>query len=180
MQLEAIRLVADWLNGVTTGSTAYSINAQLPGVPLYAGDTQPPTVTVYDSTRHPWVARRLAPEDNAVTTPAVVVMENAAPTVDGEIDQSYRDGTFHIAVIYLIDVSDSAKGNRHALYTKRAIMRSLAQLHITDAARQANSIALYVCDGITLSQSLGKWGDSWLTSGLVADYTVRDLAPNAV
>lgn len=190
MQLEPIRIVADWLNGVTTGSSDYSINAQLPSVERDGGDAQPPAVHVYDETRDGWVARRDVPNDAAIALPAIVVCYGQPMTIDGEIHQNgtaaIRGGKAQIIVGYLLDKSDTALSVRNALYTKRAILRSLTQLHDeTNAptARLRNNVSLRICDDMTLTPPLARWGDSrdaWLATAAVLDYTVRDLAPLAI
>lgn len=184
MELEVVRIVADWLNGVTTNR--YSVNALLPSTPRDAGDAQPPDVAVYDATRDEWVARKIVPNDDAVTLPALAVFLADTPQLDGEVETVIRDGKCSVGIAYFLDQSDLAESMRNALYTKRTILRSLKQLHENANAttvRLRNNVQLRLCEQLRLVPTVGHWGggndsgDSWLATAILADYTVRDLAP---
>lgn len=182
METEVVRIVADWLANLT--SAGAGVNALLNSVPLDGGDSAPPPVTVYDATRDNWVARKLLPNDETITLPAVAVFLLAPAQVDGEVGQTVQDGTFSLAIAYLFQKSDTKSGVQAALYTKRAIRQSLNRLHALTtaaaAARVRNNIHLYECTGITLDPTVADWqrsGSTWLATAVLANYKVRDLAP---
>lgn len=58
MWTDLIRQHADWYADGPAG-----VNAQRPNVPRDVGVAAPPAVTVYDATRHAWVARGTVPRD---------------------------------------------------------------------------------------------------------------------
>jgi hypothetical protein len=184
-ELETTRMVADWLQYGTNGfggavNGTYSVNALLPAVPRDSGDTQPANITVYDATRNGWVARMTAPnEGSGIIFPALAVFVHGGLQFDGEVGTVIRDGTGDVAIVYVTQRQDTAAARADALYTMRAVKRSLKQFHDNAqvAFRIRNSIALRSCD--TLRD--GKFDDTKdgivLSTALIATYHIRDESP---
>lgn len=190
MELDAVRMVADWLKKGTNGSTGTndgpsSVNALLGNVPRDPGDVLPSNVTVYDSTRDGWVARLHVPyEAGGISYPAVAVFPAADPTFDGEITTNLRDGTADIACMIVDERSDSAPGLASALYTARAILRSLKLLSdqlnqgpLYDTVCRRNSVALRGCQSLRLARGGITKSGIVLQTGVIATYHIRDEAP---
>jgi hypothetical protein len=179
MILESVRMVADWLSAGVAG--AGSVNALLPAVPRDGGDAQPAAVTVYDATRHGWVARLAAGyEGSGITFPAVAVFVGSDVTSEGEVLTIDRDATVDICAMVIARASDSAAGTASDLYTVRAIMRSLKQFNEPaqyDTARVRNGIALQSCQSMRQLHPNVIKGGIVLAAGVVATYHVRDTAP---
>jgi hypothetical protein len=181
MELETVRANADWLNGVTTAQ--YSVNQLLAGVPRDGGDPVPPNVTVRDSTRHGWVARRTLPrEGEALVFPVLAVMVLSDFELDGEILTTYRDGNPQVLIAYLHREVDTEKAIAAGGYTLRAVQRSFAKFNHPDhvGARTRNGIVLRVCTALRevpvgLLRQLAV--DLPITAALVATYAVRDTQP---
>lgn len=180
MQLEAIRIVADWLGNP---SSSTSVNYYLDTVELDAGDSRPENVTVYDATRHGWVARRrLSREGSNVDFPALAVV---APSTSGDgtvYDAVMRKGTIEVAVVYVDQDHESASGAAAGLYTMRAVRRSLNQLNLNanDSSRRRNDI--YLVNWLTFSEASAEmqFNDAVVVAPtLVTTWTIRDDAPTA-
>jgi hypothetical protein len=143
MELEAIRILADWLADATRG-----VNALLPAVPRDIGDAQPALVTIVDETRTDWVARRDVPSD--VIDAGSVIAISIADLGDFQpvIPSVYRNAHIPVLFRYLCKNAKTADGVRDGLYTKRAIARSLKLLMDNDSAaeRYRNAIRL---EGLT-------------------------------
>jgi hypothetical protein len=182
-ELEVVRMVSDWLaygvNGPTgaPGGTG-SVNALLAGVPRDSGDAMPPSVTVYDSTRADWVARLKAPlENSGISFPALAVFSRAGIELDGEVMTTYRDGLADIAIVYVTQNAQNAVANVAALYTQRAILRSLKQFADAanyDAFRVRNSVAIRSCEKLRMGRNDEIRDGLVLSTTVIATYHVRD------
>lgn len=181
MHNETVRIVADWLAGVT--SAGDGVNALLAGVPRDAGDPVPPGVTVYDATRTDWVAqRKIERADDDVQLPALAVLLLGAFEMDGTVATAYRGGTPTVLVLYLHRELVTEAALTAAGTTLRAVRQSLHRLHANAnaAARQRNQIHLLLCTDMReippgLVQQLGV--DLPVTAGLTFTYQARDWAP---
>lgn len=179
MQLEPIRIVADWL---ADGSTGYSVNELLDTVELDGEDERPNDVTVWDSTRHGWVSRkRLSREGSGVALPALAVMLGAELRAEGTPPTgTTRDGTVQIAIAYVEADEDHASGSAAALYTLRAVTRSLYQLNLNAYATSHRTRGnIYLKHLVELSEGdvSVQWNDAVVTAALITTWAVRDQAP---
>lgn len=182
MELETIRMVADWLEGAAPGSSNASVNAFLPSVPRDAGDDVPPNVTVYDSTRDEWVTLQKVPHESEVTLPALVVCPADALRMDGEVMTVFRDGRGKLAVVYVDRRADRKALNQNALYTARAVRQSLKAFHdpVNAGSRARNNIHLLNCEQIEELGIYKEWADAWASRVVMPEYRIRDLLPTGV
>jgi hypothetical protein len=174
MELNTVRIVADWLADAT-----YGVAALLPTTPRDGGDPVPSLAGgIADSTRDGWVARQFVPREGGPTRPALAVFARPT-TLDGEVHTNHRDGTIEIVIAYVGSESDTAAGNAAALYVRRTVLRSLAVLNSNAqaASRLRNNVAVFACDTLKLGALQDQWGDTLITDAVVATFTVRDLAP---
>jgi hypothetical protein len=174
MELETVRIVADWLKDPVNG-----VAALLPTTPRDVGDALPVlTGGIADSTRDGWVARKAVPHEGGPTLPALAVFANPI-TLDGEVHTSHRDGQIDVVIAYVSMDSDSSAANAAALYVRRTVLRSLAILNANAHAddRRRNSIAVFACDALKLGSLRDQWGDVFISDAIVATFHVRDLTP---
>lgn len=175
MKLETIRLVAAAAADPTLG-----VNAMLAGLTLMTGDPRPANVTIYNAADHGWVARRMIPEEaSGITFPALAVFLVKSSTFD-EVPSQVRDGHLPIGLAYVENASDSAKGNRDAMYTEMAILRFLARLEspAADSLRQVNDVGLVYPDSTEQPPVDQPWGSGLVTALTITTWTVRDNRAN--
>lgn len=182
MQLEIVRIVADWLRDPVNG-----VNALLPGIPLVADDaaTPPPPVLIEDETRQPDPATRRVNQDEADQEApydkpilSVLVSDPGQSDDDQPSSGADRDARATLLVWYLTPEKDEATAMRHASYTLRAALQSLRRLHQVDPAnRTLNHVTLWYCTGIQTVRVKAEREDSIATSGLMARYVIRDTQP---
>jgi len=128
--LETVRIIADWLSDAT-----YGINAVRTAVPKDTGVTDFPAVTILDSTRDGRVARGGVPNLNAAEFPCLLVspadqpVEQQAPSVR----PFPPDATVTVLVRYATTQLDTAKAERDASQTIKAIWWQVPQLLLTSA-----------------------------------------------
>lgn len=177
MQLAAIRIVADWL---ADDSTGYSVNTLLDTVELDDGDDKPGPVTVCDSTRHGWVARKhLSREGSGVQIPALAVFMGGDLVANGTPQTpDLRDGDIPIAIGYIEADGEHASGTAAGLYTMRAVKRSLYQLNLNEnaASRTRNNVYLINWKEDRESEIAAKWNEAVVTTAIVTVWRVRDQA----
>jgi hypothetical protein len=174
MELETISMCAAGAADGTIG-----VNTMIDALTINAGHLRPAHVTIYNSVDHGWVARRAVPEDGGgVTFPALAVLVAEPITLD-EVQSVVRDGHFPVGFAYLQKLSDSAKGNRDALYTSRAVLRFLSRFANNAAAvsRAMNGIQI-VCPVDTKQPPVSEpWGGALVTAVTVVKWLVRETAP---
>lgn len=179
MTTEFLRVIADWL----TGDHAASVNTLLPLIDRDAGDAQPPAVTVYDATRHGFVARRvLAKKGDDVTWPLLTVMLLNDLELDGEVMTTYRDGRGSALVLYAHKEVDTELALAAGGYTMRAVLQSIAELNAPAnvAARTRHGVCLTHCTSVREIPSgvFSKLAiDIPVTAAIAVSYDVRDLEP---
>lgn len=130
----AVRQVADWLAHASTG-----VNALLASVPGDGGDSAPASVTIYDETREPWVARGIVPRAKTGTGPLLLVRgpdELAVPLFPTQENAGYAD--CEVLVVYVRRAPaasvESDDAVRDVYQTFRAIARSIALQYTTQTA----------------------------------------------
>ncbi len=181
MSFEIPPLLADWLKDAT-----YGINALLPTIPRDGGDTQPPNVTVCDEIRDAWLARKQITTEKltSIGTPVVGVFQSGEATYPIGKPQRPRagglalDGEGSWMMLYIARQSDSAKAASWCRYTLRAVLNSLVLLSdpVNGAARVRNATQIIGPAKFQMSTLLEERGDALVTGGVLAVYTVRELA----
>lgn len=177
MILESVRMIADWLGGST-----YGINAVRLAVPKDTGVTDFPAVTVIDSTRDGRVTRGGVPNLPLTLFPAVLVtpadqpMEQASPAVR----PFPPDATVTVLVRYATREIDTAKAERDASQTIKAIWWQVAQLLLTpdgEAARTRGNVQLYGIPSMQAATLYESADDVTVTGGVLVTCRVRYLGP---
>lgn len=151
METELVRIIADAL-----AHADFGVGAVLPLVPVVSGDSAPPTPTIYDETRHDWVALEELPEEfdlvaKGVTLPALAVtmgpgvsgMDPArAQPSSGALSQAEFEAALNIH--YFTADSDAVSAKRAARATMRAVRGTLNVLfHPSHAAlRTMNKVTI--------------------------------------
>ena len=175
MILEAVRIVADWLADSTNG-----VNALLASVPREADTAVPPAVTVFDSSRHGFVARGQIPESierlpALLVSPADQSMDQVSPAAR----PFPADTTITLLVRYATQRQDTAQAERDASLTIRAIWRSIGMLMqsnaTTEAARNRNSVQLWTVSSMQAATLYQDNQDTVVTGGVLVTCRVRDL-----
>ncbi len=171
MNVEGVKLIADWLGDATWG-----VNTLLPTVPRYTGHDQPPDVAAIENEfDHDSVALRSVPE--SLTGPRIWVFQFDQILLEAGVTTEFRAGEMPTVIGYIHQKSETAKGLRDASYTLRAIEWSLAALQRQGSAtRTANNIGLnnfrQPFDRVPPFVPLES---GRLTSGLVVRVVLRDL-----
>jgi hypothetical protein len=120
----AVRLLADRFADAEEGID--QVSAQ---VPRFVGDEVPPTVAVYDETRHPWVSRGAIPrgtdgDEEQISFPCIIIFkQNAA--YDPGIARDHSGGRFStgrvtVAVQVLLQDVETANAATLGMYLLRA------------------------------------------------------------
>lgn len=175
MRLEAVRIIADWLQDAT-----YGVNAKLDVLAYDSGDAQPSDIaTVADETRNASAAFR---RFDGLTLPALIVTVPVDPEYrDGEQMQAPEriDGYVTVQIRYaertLAGDDAIANGN----YVVKAVLASLRELHKNDnvASRTRNSVRLVSCEDLRELGQYEEVEDTWLLAAVQARYYVSDLKP---
>lgn len=176
----AVRMVADWLQDAT-----YGIDAIAAVVPRDGSDSAPPTVHVYDETRHGWVARNQIPkpQGTSIQFPAVVVFLQNGKYDSGVPDSQSTgartiDGTVQLAVQLLMADSTTENVVTSGLYLLRAIRNALLQLDdpANENARTRTEIRLGPSQSVMQGQLDAPVSDSIVSVGaLVVVYPVTEV-----
>lgn len=174
MQLEAQRIVADWLADATSG-----VNAKLDVLSYDGTDTQPADlatiVAACDDTNAAFG------RFDGLTLPAVIVAPRDIEHKDPEIPQpnSGVDGVVTLLIRYAERTADGAKALRNGAYVTKAILASLRELHKNEnaASRTRNDIQLWSCEGLREPGLYEETDDTWLISAVEVRYHARDLYP---
>lgn len=173
MEVEGIRLIADWLKDATNG-----VNALRAGVPRYAGHAEPPAVTVYDEIDRTEVARGPhVTQDTGLSLPALLVYEfpqGIVADVEGQVQTLEQDATMEVAIAYVARVSDTALLRRNAGYTLRAVRRSLVRANRAVTMPNANGIELVQVQRVRRARLAGDPTSAEAWMALVATLELRD------
>lgn len=152
MELNAIRIVADWLAGKV--DPAAGVNRLLWDVPLDKGDSKPLLLTgVYAETDYAELAHGVVPA--GVKPPLLIVALGGDVEYDGEITTVEQNARIPIMVGFVggddAREAPDAKTAHHRFVTLRAVRRSLCLLNQNEAeapelrARTRNGIQLLDC-----------------------------------
>lgn len=182
MELETIRACYYGLKDATIG-----LNKQIDEIVIdQIGDLIPSHVAFYNYVDDAWVAKKKINKDlvdaRKLLLPAMVVYLEAAPTLQAEVLQDFRDGDFPVCYAYLSVEPDEAKRMRDALYTTRALFRFFTQFHANATPgvtlRRRNNVSLYTTrDPITPYTPMDDWEGAVLAASTVVTYRVRELVP---
>lgn len=179
---EPVRIVADWLNGTTSG--AVSVNDVLVDVPRDAGDDVPDDLTFYDASRHGFAARGVFPtKDGTVTYPCCVTrLVEAGYVFERRYASDARElpGEVTVAVILAILDSDSDTGVQDLGYLVRAAHGSLMQLHEVAAidARTRNGYRLTHPTAVRIQPFRPEKEDAVIATAILCTYTTDEATPN--
>lgn len=181
---EPVRIVADWLNGTTSGSTSVAATLDLDDFPKDAADSFPADPTHYDATRHGFAARGVFPRDGSVTYPCVVV-GFAGMRYEKEAEKStenakLEEGEAQVAVTVAHRLQDSDEGVEDVGYLVRAVKGSLTRFHKADGftARTRNGFRLLACTSLTLSPVRAEDDDKLIGTQLLLTYTTHETTPD--
>lgn len=172
MNLEPVRLLADWLAdaGQFAGG-ASGVNAMMAAVPRDAGDPAPPAVTVFDETRDGNSARG----DLPATLPAIIVTSREIPQLDGEVATYTRDGVIELVVRYACEKADTKAALRDSSYTLRAVLKSVRQFNADTRSR--NQLDVYSCLDLRFVAMWTPYESGVVTGGLIGRWQLRDNIP---
>lgn len=170
MLTESVRVVADWLAHAT-----YGVNAQLATVPCDTGVTAAATVTIYDETRHPEVARGQLPD----ALPALLVSTSATPltTQSNAVRPFPADTDLELGIRYAVSRAATDQSTTDVAQIDRAVRRSLGTLFTTaagESARARNSVHLISWRSYRLELYQAN-DDTHVTAAMVVTLTARDV-----
>lgn len=173
MILEALR---SWVDALE--DSAIGVNAKLPGLPQDSGDATPPDILwVEDVTQDDDAFQGRLPPD----FPGLVVgPTGAAATADGEVAQTFRDARdVGVVTEYVAGKADLAEGLQDALYTQRAIMRTLEDWmsNSNDSMRTRNDVRVQRCTEIRFGSISVDDANGRIILPATFDFQVRDLKP---
>lgn len=178
----AVRIVADWLAGVSTPD--YGVNAVAAAVPRFAGHAAPSPVVVYDECRHGWVARGQVPSPpTGITFPAVVVTlvthasDGALQAAD--TDALLEEGEVSVAVQLVQRDVDTEAAAQAAMYLLRALRGSLAALDRPQhqSARTGAGVRLQPSLSRQQAKLEESLGDVVSAGAIVVTYPVWETTP---
>lgn len=175
MELETIRCV---VSGLTDGTIG--VNAMIDGLTLEGGDARPDHVTVYDSVRHGWVARKTFALTNMnATLPGVAVFVTNVEVLTPEIETVVRDAHITVALAHLAEKSATEVGNYNALQTIRAILRFLRAFSANGNAtmRTRNGIIVERIDEIVPQSVAAIKDDVFIGASVEVTFYVRETSP---
>lgn len=175
MQIELLRIVAEGLR-----DSNYGVNSQIASMSTVGGDDSPPDVSsVKEYTKDEEVADgKLGPE-----WPVLVVSPDGPMRLEGEVGQTYRDGTTPIAIRYGTAQGNLAAASREALYTLEAVLKFwkdfLDNNNISD--RTLDNVVLRSLgtgeEGIEYGQIVEEAQDGMITGAMRVFCHVRDKNP---
>lgn len=177
-----VRILADRLADDSEG-----INAVAAYVPRFTGDQLPPTLTVYDELRHPWVARRQVPRaDSEIGFPCAIVfmqsLDDPAGVAAEGSDGAFSTATLTLCVQVVMQSPETDELVRAGSYLMRAIRGTLKRFDhpsITmDDEREACATRLLPSLGFRSGQVTAFVDDTTYTPGCVfATYPVLETVP---
>ena len=178
----AARIVADHLADAVEG-----VNAIAALVPRDGADPLPPTVSVYDETRHGWVAHDLVPQKDAagseISFPFVAVSVQGAnyaggiPTATAEGAQLEDGDSVTVGVKLVLRDTDTEVAAVAAMYLMRAIRNSLLVLDAPDhqATRTRCGVRLEQSNRVTQGRVLSPAEDVLSDPVLLITYPLSEL-----
>lgn len=172
MQLEAQRLVAEWLADATTG-----VNAKLDLLTYDGSDTQPADIAT--------ITAAADSEDAAfgrfdgMTLPAIIVAPKDTEHRDFDWTQPNTGvwGSVTLLVRYAERNVSGRAALRNGAYVTRAIIAALREAHVGDPAnRQKNNVYLAACESLREPGLYEETEDAWLISAVEVRYQTEDIA----
>ena len=148
---EPVRILADYLDGTTSGSTSVTAVLALSDFPKDGTDTLPtlPTTQIFDSTRDGFVARGVFPKDGSVTYPLVAVAFGGMRYEIGETTHSggalIQQGICTTIITIAHRLNDSDEGVEDVGYLSRAVKGCLTLFDAPGnlARRERNGFQLH-------------------------------------
>jgi len=181
---EPARIVADWLNDVTSSATSVSDIIALSDFPKDAADSLPTAPAIYDSSRNGFAARGVFPKDGSVTYPCIVVgfvglrYENFRKTHDSNAKLQQGEATVTVTIAHRLQ--DSDEGVEDVGYLVRATKGSLDVLHGPTklAARTRNGISLLHLTALTMGNVRAEDDDKLIGTQFVLTYATHETTPD--
>ena len=156
MHMAAVRYVTDWLRA-DVGGGVLRVNAELPTVPRFPGDGQPPDIMlITDIYRVGDLASQRAAQASEwpAKFPAIYVTPSGLVPMEGEIAVDERDAMLTVAISIIQRMADYAAAAQQASYYTKAVQRALVGFFADDdtgrTARgysHASGIAVLACVG---------------------------------
>lgn len=179
--VEAVRMVADWLAGVTLDAQGASqaVTVQLAAMSYDGSDTNPGLAGgVVDETRNGDAARN----DIPATLPALVVSVEELEVDTATMVSTEQRGTVRVLVRYAADNVVSASAARDSYYVMRAVRRSLQRLNLPGEAnngRKRNGVAIlpHRSESMRLVKVAAQPEDGGVTAAWMIPFEIWDLAP---
>jgi hypothetical protein len=181
---EPVRIVADWLNNVTTGATSVTEILALSDFPKDSADSLPSNPTHYDSTRNGFAARGVFPRDGSVTYPCVVVgfmgLRYDVFRKEHTADAKLQQGEATVTVTVAQRLQDSDEGVEDVGYLVRAVKGSLDLLHAPDklAERTRNGVSLLHLTSMTMGNVRAEDDDKLIGIQFVLTYATHETTPD--
>ena len=174
MILETLDLLADWLNDPTNG-----VNAKLAAVPRSGTDTVPPDLAlIVAETRDFGAALGQLPDQDADYPCLLVSQSGDGSQFDPHAKQGVRDAEIDVLIRYGAKEAQAAKGSRDALYTFRAVQRSVeAWMESVEANRERNGIYVWFCTSMVVLSVWQQGEGKVVTCAMRLRFKVRDTAP---
>jgi hypothetical protein len=177
MMRDVVVILADWLQDAT-----YGINAVRTAVPADTGVEVLPAVTVLDSTRDGRVGRGGVPHLAPTEFPCLLVSPAEVPMDQQAIGSGPwpPDASVTVLIRYATQDLDTARAERAASQTVKALWWQLARLIDTDAGLTARVRARVQLIGITQLQAAALYDsteDAIVTGGVLVTCRVRYLGP---
>jgi len=172
--VEAVELTRQILDHSTIG-----VNTKLSGVPRFTGHAEPPQVAdVVSALDDDDVGRDQLP----VKSPALIVGAGPPFTIQGtSMTGAYADGEDGgVVVQYATNDPDLAEATRDALYTMRAVLRSIRESmeNANESIRTANDVVLVAGMEFRAGRRLISRQEGAIVAQADVIYHVRDTAPN--
>lgn len=189
MQVDVVRMVADWLGA--------DLNTRIANVPVDGGDPAPPAIApytatapqtatpnnlaIFDETRHQCAADFMDPP----AMPALYVYSRGSIAMEGEPepDRFMRKSKSPVPVVILYQAANSVTndGIRDAERTLRAIARSLFELSkgVNESSRLRNGTFIVLGEGPQIYDPAVKGiGTGRINAAVGVGFYVRDQLPN--
>lgn len=171
MILETVRIIADWL-----GDATYGVNAVRLTVPKDAGVADFPAVTILDSTRSGLVARGGVPNLASSQFPALLVSPSDQPIEQtGAVIRPWPpDATITVLIRYATQDLDTARAERDASQTIRAVWRAIGSCITTNPNRVRAGVQLIGIRSVQAATLYESTEDATITGGVLVTCHVRD------
>lgn len=174
MLVETVEITRQILDHASMG-----VNQKLAGVPRFSGHAEPPQLSaVVSALDDDDVGRDQLP----VNSPSLIVGSGPPFTIEGtSMTGDYADAEDGgVVVQYATNDPDLAEATRDALYTMRAVLRSIreAMENANESVRTANDVVVVSAREFRAGRRLITRQEGAIVAQADVIYMVRDTAPN--